>query len=50
MAYSIEVKDASAAISHALNNGFPAPDGSRRLVLDRDFMNSLSALAIEPLD
>ena len=45
MAYSIEVKDASAAISHALQDGFPSPDGSRHLVLDRDFMKSLSALA-----
>ena len=35
---------AAAAIFRAISDGFPTPDGGR-LVLDRDFMTSLAALA-----
>ena len=44
MAYAVEVKDASAAISRALKEGFPAPGGGR-ILPDRNFMVSLAELA-----
>lgn len=43
-AYSVAVKDASAAISRARKEGFPAPGGGR-FRPDRAFMASLDALA-----
>lgn len=43
LAYSAEVKSASAAIRHALKEGFPTPDGGR-LLPDRGFMSALSEL------
>ena len=45
MAYAVEVKDARNAIVHAVQNGFPAPDGKGRIIPDRDFLTSLAALA-----
>ena len=42
--YAVAVKDASAAISRALEEGFPAPGGGR-FRPDRAFMASLSKLA-----
>ncbi len=44
MAYSIEVKNAAAALYRASTEGFPAPGGGR-LMPDRDFTIHLAALA-----